>query len=490
MSILIYIVVLFSIILCLSSISGNPFIDITCNITLGFISILILSYLIIKKFNLLINFITLWFGLQRFIGLILASIPIITVETFRGFFLIKEILFIYIFIILFSLFLLKKIKIKFQDADTFLISFCIILICYVIFSNVNIWLTLLSLRRFIMLPLVYFIGRLAVVNIKQLKNSLNFTILFTYSICIFGLIDYFGARKYIYQMLFNVNEYFMKQALAGFIPIQWASGNIMKGGIFTDYTWGEIPRFITTYIEPTTLGSFLAFSLLYSIFCSSFVSITKIKGIKHSFIKFIINFLVFLCIILTFSKGALMIILCGSSFILYFNQKIPLLYRRTFLIGVYASIALTITFLLLTNSGAAAHIDGLKTGILSGLEHPFGLGLGNAGNFTSFDDNASTESVGRESMIGTMLGQIGLIGFIPYLMFIITSISALVKGYILNKNKNIELAKLSLATAGAFLGYTINSMFTDSASGVTGNFYYFLFLGLVITQLHKPKERV
>ena len=185
-----------------------------------------------------------------------------------------------------------------------------------------------------------------------------------------------------------------------------------------------------------------------------------------------------------------MIILCGSSFILYFNQKIPLLYRRTFLIGVYASIALTITFLLLTNSGAAAHIDGLKTGILSGLEHPFGLGLGNAGNFTSFDDNASTESVGRESMIGTMLGQIGLIGFIPYLMFIITSISALVKGYILNKNKNIELAKLSLATAGAFLGYTINSMFTDSASGVTGNFYYFLFLGLVITQLHKPKERV
>ena len=103
-----------------------------------------------------------------------------------------------------------------------------------------------------------------------------------------------------------------------------------------------------------------------------------------------------------------------------------------------------------------AHIDGLKTGILSGLEHPFGLGFGNAGNFTSFDDNASTEAVGKESMIGTMLGQTGLIGFIPYLMFIITSIYSLVKGYISNKNKNLELAKLSLTTAGAFLGYTLS----------------------------------
>lgn len=491
MSLIIYTFFLLSIIIGLTDLTGNPFFNIVFKLTLTFFSILTISYFIIKKFNLLINFITIWFGLQRFVGLILASIPVITVETFRTFFLIKEILFIYIFIILFTLFIFGKIKVKLQSPDIFLIYFCFILITYVMMSKVNIWLTLLSFRRFIMLPLIYFIGRLAVINIKQLKQSLKFTLLFTYVICLFGLIDYFGARHFIYQILFNVNEYFNKQVMAGFIPIQWTFGDVMKGGIFIDYTFGELPRFVSTYLEPTTLGSFLSFVLLYSIFCNDILKIPQIKGFKKCYISFIINALLFLCIILTFSKGAFTILLCGSSFILYFNKKIPLLLRKTFLIGVYTGIIIVISYLLLmNNSGASSHIIGLKTGLFSAITHPFGLGLGNAGNFASLDDNSSSESVGGESAVGSMLGQLGLLGFIPYLLFIIMSIKKLIYGFNTCKNRDLLLSNLYITTAGAFLGYAINSLFTDSANGVTGNFYYFLFLGLFLSQLVNKRKGI
>ena len=435
------------------------------------ISILFISYSIIKKFDIFINFSTLWFAFQRYIGLIMCNYSFISINTFKNFFLLKDIFFIYSFFILLILFLMrkiKKVKLPLLETDKFLILYCILLLLYTLFSTTNIWLRLLSLRRFIILPLVYFIGRMAIINFNKIISCLKYTIIFTYVICIYGLIDYFFARTYIYQHLFNVYDYFNKQVLAGFIPIQWLGDDVMRGGIFIDYTFGEFPRFITTFIEPTTLGSFLAFVLLFAVFQKDII---KIKPI---WIKHILNMMLFLSILLTFSKGAFTILLFGSAFILNYNKRIPKIIRSGYFYSVIAVFGIGITLILLSASGASAHINGLKTGLMSAITHPLGLGLGNAGNFANLLGDNNTESIGGESAIGSMLGQLGFVGFTPYLLFVIFLIKTL--------SKKIQNSSLFIVIAGAFLGYSVNSMFTDSALGVTGNFYYFLFAGLFVSQ--------
>ena len=115
----------------------------------------------------------------------------------------------------------------------------------------------------------------------------------------------------------------------------------------------------------------------------------------------------------------------------------------------------------------------------------FGLGLGNAGNYM---EGSSTESIGAESAVGNTIAQIGIIGYMPYLLFLFFTIQKVIKDY-----KNIEVtdslfAKYILTTLGLFIGYSINSLFTESALGVTGNLYYFLFLGINITLIEKIKK--
>lgn len=489
MSFILYIIFLILLILGLSDITDNLVLSILSKILFISIPILLISYLTIKKFHIVVNFLTIWFGLQRFVALMIASIPVFSVEIFRTFFLIKEVFFIYIFILLGIVFILNKNRIKIQTIDKYLIIFCTVLLLYMLFSHSNIWVRILSLRRFIILPLVYAIGRLALVTQKNIQQIIKFTIIFAFILCIYGLTDYFIARDFIYLHLFNIDEYFSKQVEAGFIPIKWTLGNVMQGGIFVDYTWGALQRFVTTYIEPTTLGSFLAFCMLYATFYKKAYSVPQINNIKPAMVKLFSNIILFLCIFLTFSKGALIIFATGTAFILYFNEKIPLIIRRCFLIGVGGVIVIMVLYLLFANtSGASAHINGLISGVRSGFIHPFGLGLGNAGNYVQMAELDTSEVVGVESTVGCMLGQLGIIGYLPYLIFLITLITTMSTEYARLKNINYDLANLSLTTAGAFLGYTVNSLFTDSASGVTGNFYYFLLAGLVVTKLSCIKQ--
>lgn len=482
MNIIIYLSVLITFLFTLINIDISPIL----RLFVIFIPICLLTYLCIKKFYLFANFITLWFGLQRYIGLIISLFPIFTITSFRIFFIIKEIIFLYVFIVLFLLFTTKKIKLKIHVCDIMLILYCCMLLFNCLFFDGNIWLKVLSLRRFIMLPLIYFIGRMAILSFKNVKNVLKFTVLFTVIICFYGLFEYFGSRDFIYTKLFNIDLFFEKQVLAGFIPIRFITGGILNTGIFIDYTFGILkPRLLTTFLEPTTLGAYLAFVFCITIFNRAYFKILNFKNVRFNILPLIFSFLFLLCIILTFSKGALIILLCSSSFILYFQKKIPFFIRKIYFYGVYVILFSSILFYILNPSGVSAHINGLRTGIITGLCNPFGLGLGNAGNYM---EGSSTESIGAESAVGNTIAQIGIIGYMPYLLFLFFTIQKVIKDY-----KNIEVtdslfAKYLLTTLGLFIGYSINSLFTESALGVTGNLYYFLFLGINITLIEKIKK--
>ena len=490
MNILVYFFLLFLIILGITNteIVSSTF-DMYLKISSIFVAITCISYLIIKRFDIIINLLTLWFGLQRFIGLILSNIPIITIETFRIFFLLKEGIIVIIFLFLFILFLVGKIKIIMLPLDKILIIFCLYLILNLFLSDGNFWVKVLALRRFIMLPIMYFIGRLALISFDKFKNTIKYTKLFALIICLYGAMDYFGLRTWLYTTIMDIYSFFVKQALAGFIPFSWFGDNVYATGIFTEYSWGmPIPRFLTTFLEPTTLGSFLTIVLLFSVFCGRHLVLLKIKNVPQIYLQIITNIFLAICLFLTFSKGALVILFCASSFIVHFNKKVPLFIKKAFTFLVSFFILGSIAFLLISNSGASEHITGLKTGILTGLNHPLGLGLGNAGNYASLVIDGP-RAPGAESGIGTLFAQLGIIGASIYIGFVVYTFKNVLSLCKSIYKSNPTITQFAIVTLGCFCGYIINSLLTESAWGLTGNLYYFLFLGIIISLMSKKYKK-
>ena len=434
------------------------------------------TFCIIKKFPLIINFLTLWFGFQRFIALALAGVSAFTYEIIRNFFLVKEVLFLYILAVLIIARLFMREKVKLIKVDYYAALFVLIIVIYSMLSNIPIWLKLLSLRRLLMLTAVYFVGRFCIINSNSVKNVIKYIIYFAYGICIWGLIDYFFLRNYLYNEIFNLSEYINKQVAAGFMSAAWFSKltNILDSGHFTEYAWGiPIPRLVSTFLEPTTLGSFLAFATLFSIFAFNILPFPRKM-------KNILSIMLFVSLVLTFSKGALLIFFCGASFIIFFNKKISYNIRLIILWLTYGVISLIMLKLFVMGSGAMAHINGLSSGFYSALLHPFGIGLGNAGNFIFLlPSNESAQAIGCESAVGALLAQTGFLGTGALFLFYFVAIKQLINSYFFTDNK--VLASFYVTTAGCLVGYIINSFFTDSANGLTGNFYYFLFLGIMIS---------
>lgn len=490
MNIIIFITLLFFIIF---GINDLELISSSFDIYLKFISIAIsiaiISIVTIKRFDIMVNLLTLWFGLQRFIGLIMSGIPIFTLATFRNFFLLKEGIIIIIFFFLIIFFLIGKIKVTLFTQDKILILFCLYLVFDLFLAKGDFWVKLLALRHFIMLPLMYFIGRLAIISFHKFKKTIKFTKAFALIICFYGFLDYIGLRSWLYTVLMDIYTFFVKQALVGFIPVSWLGDNPHETGIFIEYSWGvPIPRFLSTFLEPTTLGSFLAVILLYSVFCGKYLTLLKLKNIPQIYQQIISNLFLTICLFLTFSKGALIIIFSASSFIINFNKKIPSIIKKAFTFSVIFFILGSILFLLITNSGASEHINGLRTGILAGITHPLGLGLGNAGNYASLVIDGP-RAPGAESGIGTLFAQLGIIGasiYLSFIIFIFKNVLSLCKAIY---KTNQALVQFTIVTLGSFCGYFINSLLTESAWGLTGNMYYFLFLGIIISLIAKQYKK-
>jgi hypothetical protein len=120
--------------------------------------------------------------------------------------------------------------------------------------------------------------------------------------------------------------------------------------------------------------------------------------------------------------------------------------------------------------GVQAHVNGLNSGIKSMLDHPLGLGLGEAGGWSVAPE------VGGESAIGTIAAQLGVLGLALWLAFHAALIAALAIGAYVRREDR-QSSRLLLVLAAALLGLQITALFSESASGLLANAMYYLFAG-------------
>jgi hypothetical protein len=168
-------------------------------------------------------------------------------------------------------------------------------------------------------------------------------------------------------------------------------------------------RLVSTVLDPISLGHMLAAPLIlcyYSVFT---------EGKKRKILFFFLS----LGLILTFSKGAILQVILALFF---FNKSLSPTTR--FLIP---SLFVALALLTLNIEGILIHLFGLKNAIV--YLNLFGHGLGMVGNYAKmFAEDLSIyyKFEISDTFIGSVIGQIGLIGFAFWISFFLPKIKSII----------------------------------------------------------------
>ncbi|WP_187287744.1 hypothetical protein [Heyndrickxia coagulans] len=324
---------------------------------------------------------------------------------------------IYAVIILGLLFL--KYKIKLYKYEKIIFPLLLWVIVSYFFSDINVENKLYYSRQFLILFVSYFLGRYLYLAIKgndyKIKSFIRLVLLmgfFAVAVGFFFLI--LNNDLYIWKDWFNIG--FIMEA---------------KGTAYTDY-----PDFRTSlgpyYLYRMFSFFFDAINLSYFILvsiCCSFL-------FKSKYIIFIRLFL-FVGLILTFGKGALGILILVSIWLIFlFKFKLnPKLFLFIYLSFIF------LAFLFIEGSSfrssIGVHIAGFISPLINSIHFPLGNGIGSGGVYYAMSHNIrawNLTDMGAESLIGSLIYQLGYPGLLLYFIFFIGFIKKLLnKAYQGNK---------------------------------------------------------
>ena len=163
--------------------------------------------------------------------------------------------------------------------------------------------------------------------------------------------------------------------------------------MFYDGISGDLVRNVSTFLDPINLGHFLVFAIIYFWY-----------GKRTHFIFLLV---LLLALVLTLSKGAfLQLVLC--VFILERNRFPCWLFYG----GLLATLPL-LYWASMHHAGIAAHLHGLKVAF---THFTFlGEGLGAVGNQAILFKGATALDI-FDTFIGSVVGQLGLLGIVLWLL--------------------------------------------------------------------------
>jgi hypothetical protein len=389
-------------------------------------------------------------------------------------------------------------------------------------------------RRFAAPVLLYAGGRLLLPSLGQITSGLRLVIVIALGVALFGLLERFALGVGFWIDGVDAAEFYGRQVESGLLPRDWTV--IYRGvpdGIFISLPL-ETPvrRLVSTYLEPTTLGSFLAFALLMLLLAPALGA--EQRGISQRLATAAVCVLT-LAVLATLSRGAMVTVLAGGA--LFVGARLAQDRRKLgelpLALGSVVAVAMTIGFVVTTFSsfpgdaqvrdlletrtvsglsdeptpavapappdtsppdpapppqagpleeievhppgstaeGASKHLDGLESGLNRMLEKPLGSGLGAAGNW-------SDESLaGGESAVGVVAAQTGVPGLIAYFAFYGAAVAGLLTA---SWRRRGPAGDVALVLAGALFGLFVVSFVSESAFGLLGNAPYFIFAGWVL----------
>lgn len=331
----------------------------------------------------------------------------------QGLFILKDIIFYTSFVLLM---LLNRNKWLYSYFFMIIIFVFYLFILTAVFFELKPWIVY-NLRQLISPLLIIGFGYYVTITDKErIYGIIRFLYKITIWVVVVGL--FFKIFK-IWDYISLANYFNLKG-----IPVDSRGVSYMFYEPIINYT----ERLVSTILDPISLGHIIAASL---ILCYYSVSIS---GKKRKW--FLVLF--FVGLILTFSKGA---ILQSVLALFFFNKKLSIVIRY-----LVPSLFIGIVLISINIEGILIHLVGLQNAII--YMNFFGHGLGQVGNYAKmFADDLSVYEQFKisDTFIGSVIGQLGLIGFLFWISFFLPRVKNAIFGSRVYVGSVIIISQLMIA---------------------------------------------
>jgi len=343
----------------------------------------------LRELNLKVNFLKVIFLVNiiwsALAPLIIAFIAMISSNSLI--FLFKDLLFYFSFILLFffpkkNIFVLDRLLILFHIL--FFLSF-IGGITFFLF-DFHYW-QVYNIRQLLAPFLIISFPYIIKIPIKLNKELILFILRFILFLIIIGVIFMFVD---IWSVI-DLSNYFSAKGIPTY-------SNGMPA-MFFEPSMNYANRLVSTILDPISFGH---------IITACFISLFFIKSLCRNRKLFLIIFLIGL--LLTFSKGAIFQLII-ALFLL--NNRLNIIVRI-----LVPFLTLVFGFFFINLAGIIIHFKGLYFSIIN--INFFGHGLGLVGNYAKMfaeDLSVYNEMKISDTFIGSVLGQLGIIGLLVWLTF-------------------------------------------------------------------------
>ena len=305
----------------------------------------------------------------------------------------------------------KKYKFDFKILLFYVILLFLIFYNYTISSSSS--FSKIAVIRQIITPFVLmFLGYQFIRRPEEYNNILRFIIVLSFFLILFGLFE----RSIHLWTIISLKKYFILKNIKLF-DIGYPVMFIEPINLFQELVnVNGIIRVVSSFLDPINFGHFLV-TVLTIVYYE--------KKLYKKKIRYFLLIIIFICLLGTFSKGAML-----QLFLIFFilNKNLHILLKISSII-----IGIIIIYLIsLNHAGFLVHF----IGFISVFNHLtlFGNGLATFGNYANmFAGEAVFNSKVGDSFWGSLIGQLGIIGFASWIFIFYKIIKKFPKNFYLSK---------------------------------------------------------
>ncbi len=437
--------------------------------TIGYglaVAVLAVSFVLLRRAPIAITAsLLVWLSVQRFA--VAALSPGLGASQLRALLAYKELFFPGLAIIL-ALGLIPLLKARGRTLvwpDVLAVAFGALIFVALILSPASLQDRVLYARRLAYLPLVYLVARMLPWRRATVNAAVVLVIVAGLGLSLFGFAERFLIAEPLWRQLVPAAYYYH---LSGLAELNTPGTDFPIGGIpivFFDFTTGHaVRRLVSTFLEATTLATFLSFASLMAFAIG-----------RPTTRSLAVAFTIALAAYLTLSKAGIAILDVGLAYLALilvirrFRDPAWLLSAAAWLLGALVIVAIGLAASGAT-TGALAHFRGLKQGIESAVGAPLGIGLGTGGGFAG-------SLVGSESSFGVILVQLGFPGLALWSAWLI-GVAYVCAGW---RGRRGASGMIGPAVGVALIAFLGTASLTESAGGLLGNWIYAFVAGALVT---------
>ncbi len=308
-----------------------------------------------------------------------------------------------------------------------------------------------SALRNVTSPLLFFIlGVLAFRHTRQEK--FGFLVLaIGWGMIIFGLVEYLWGKEF--WEIFNLRTLWDKKGLRNFAP--WG---LPYNFVSSELVFGQqIRRMASSFADPVNFGTVLFMVIAWAWFLRQWT----LFGLGV------------ICVVLAVSKGAFLGLLVFIAVWAVLTRARALAMPLVICCALMGGLFLLYSMFHSTNS-VGKHAAGLVAAFRELPTHPLGRGMGNVGVLSG-----ATSDV-RESGLGVIVGQLGLIGLIGYGYFMFMIFDAV------RRHSDLRTQVLGLSL---LIGIALNIAFNEIALSPNSCAGYFITLGLIAASVQDAAQK-